>query len=99
MENLSCARIGTLLLLALLAVGVEAGAHTTPQSITWFYANSLSSGAAFLESIGLVEVEGLIQKEKCRIFHVDDSDSAFLGVCITRAAPVCTTPASGNARL
>ena len=82
------------LLMGLLLLVTDAS--PTPQSITWFYANDLGAGASFLTTLGLVEVPDLIQRDKCRIFHSTDSDASFLGVCNTRAAPSCTSPASGD---
>ncbi len=38
------------------------------QQITWFYANSLDDGAAFLNVFG-EEVLNLKQKDECRIFR------------------------------
>lgn len=72
------------------------------QSITWFYANDLSAGAGFLgATLGLPEVHGLIQRDKCRIFGTaaaagSAAAAGFLGVCNTRAAPVCDARASGD---
>jgi len=64
------------------------------QSITWVYANSLERGASFFSSIGLEEIEDLIQKKECRIFRSDVS--GYLGVCNTRDAPKCSKDSQGD---
>ena len=70
---------------------------STPQSITWFYANNITSGAMFFgKTLGLVEVNGLIQKNKCRIFHSTETPTTYLGVCNTRAAPKCDASSHGS---
>ncbi len=56
------------------------------QQITWFYANSLDDGAAFLNVFG-EEVLNLKQKDECRIFRT--AVGHFCGVCNTRRAPSC----------
>ena len=56
------------------------------QQITWFYANSLDDGAAFLTVFG-EEVLNLKQKDECRIFRT--AVGHFCGVCNTRRAPSC----------
>ena len=67
------------------------------QQITWFYSNSLLSGANFLgEVLKLTEVKGLKQKDVCRIFRV--ALGQYLGVCNSRPAPSCPMgPESQNA--
>lgn len=74
-------------------------ASASPQQITWFYANDLAKGAAFLADVlGLDEVMGLIQADRCRIFHATMAPSAaFLGVCTTRKAPECSAEMTGDA--
>lgn len=69
---------------------VGGGKIAAPQQITWMYANDLMTGANFLSSVlGLEEVKGLVQHEKCRIFQTSFSDTSFFGVCNTRRAPAC----------
>ena len=61
------------------------------QSITWLYANDLSAGAAF-------------QRDRCRVFRatnvsvVSVGSVGFVGVCNTRAAPVCDGSSNGSSR-
>ena len=69
-----------------------------PQQITWFYANSLTDGADFLATIGLVEVPDLIQRDRCRIFRATFSNSGFLGVCNSRPAPHCEGDSQGKSQ-
>jgi hypothetical protein len=75
------------------------------QSITWLYANDLSAGAAFLgATLGLPEVRGLVQRDRCRVFRatnvsvVSVGSVGFVGVCNTRAAPVCDGYSNGSSR-
>ena len=77
---------------------IPADAFTSPQQITWFYVNDLPTGAGFFgDTLELLEVPGLIQKDKCRIFHSTEAPSTYLGVCNTRAAPQCSPGSSGDA--
>lgn len=86
-----------LILLSTIFPVSSAGVTTTPQQITWFYANNLTTGARFFkETLQLLEVTNLIQKDKCRIFHSTNSPSAYLGVCNTRPAPTCKHGSDGN---
>ena len=43
-----------------------------------------------------IQVEHLVQKDKCRIFHSTFSPSGFIAVCNTREAPVCSVDSTGN---
>jgi hypothetical protein len=72
-------------------------AATTPQQISWFYANNLTTGANFFKNtLQLPEVTNLVQKDKCRIFHSTYAPSSYLGVCNTRPAPSCKPNSNGS---
>ena len=78
----------TLLLMNVVLFILLSTARAFPQQITWLYAKDLDKGANFLGStVELIEVEGLIQVDKCRIFST--SSSSFIGVCNTRDPPNC----------
>eukprot|EP00944_MAST-04C_sp_MAST-4C-sp1_P010457 g10457.t1 len=62
------------------------------EQITWFYANSLEDGAAFLQLFG-TEIKGLKQEDECRIFQT--AKEHFCGVCNTRPAPTCPAGPEG----
>ena len=79
----------TLLLMNVVLFILLSTARAFPQQITWLYAKDLDKGANFLGStVELIEVEGLIQVDKCRIFP-STSSSSFIGVCNTRDPPNC----------
>lgn len=89
-----------MLLILILSVLIHKSSATTtksPQQITWFYVNDLTTGAEFFkETLQLNEVTNLIQQDKCRIFHTTDAPSTYLGVCNTRPAPDCQSNSNGN---
>lgn len=82
-----------------------------PQQITWMYIwgdletdlkdlfgddDDDDGGGVLGNALNVREVRGLIQREKCRIFHTTDAPSAYLGICITRNGPNCTKGSNGD---
>jgi len=68
--------------------GSEGTDQLAPQQITWVYVADLERGGSFLgDVLGLHEVEGMKQRDSCRIFMA--SPGHFCGVCDTRQPPDC----------
>ena len=78
-----------LLSLRLVALAALVGARPRiAQQVTWFYANSLDAGAAFLGDV--VNFTQVLDQGPCRIFRA--APEGFLGVCDSRAAPADGPP-------
>ena len=76
-----------LFVFAVLAIAARAR-PLIDQQVTWFYANDLDKGSAFLRNV--VGLNLTLDQGPCRIYQA--APAHFLGVCNSRAAPTVVPP-------